>query len=161
MRIFSAALALVLICVPADAADPLLPPKVDLVQKREQLFGAYPEFPAENAMTALRRYGNAISRYEQEVIAGWQQEILERCRQVKEFERFISKRNARGELSPNEYAEHIEAIADERELCDAKNKDTSPLWQLEAELRTMNSKRFTELEVASTLCSRTDDCRTR
>lgn len=159
MRVVLAIVSLVFLGVSAVHAEPSLPPPIDLVQKRDQLFGAYPEFPEENAMSALRRYGNAISRYEQQVIGGWQREIEQRCRQTKDFERHVSRNNQRGELSPNAFSEHQEAIAAERELCDVKNKDSSPLWQLEAELRAMNSQRFAELQDATAICVRNDKCR--
>lgn len=161
MRIPLVGLVCALLSPPAWATEPSLPPEIDLVQKRAQLFEAYPPFPEQNAMTALRRYGNAISRYEQQVIGGWQQEILQRCRQVKDFERHISKPAVRADLSPNELALHEEAIADERLLCDAKHKDTSPLWQLEAELRAMNTSRFNELVLVTTECSSSEECRTK
>ena len=160
MRLVPAFLLLV-VATPAFAGDPELPPPLNLVEKRQELFGAYPEFPVENARSALRRHGAEIQRFEQMVIGGWQQEILERCRQVKAFESFVNKRNRNGELSPNQYAQHLEDIQSEREDCDTRYKETSAFWQLEADLRTMNSERFEQLRTAEVECSRNDECRTR
>lgn len=160
MRLAPAILAFAL-ATPAFAADPELPPQIDLLSKREELFAKYPAFPDENRMSALRRYGSEVNRYEQLVIGGWQQEIAERCNKAKAYERHVNRKNADGEMAPNDLAEAREAIAAEREQCDSRNRETSPLWRLEAELRAMNTERYEELVKATSECASSETCRTQ
>lgn len=159
-------LASVLICMFSSAGGALaqgacpieLPAAIDLTAKRSEMIKAYPALPHPMTAASLRQQGSRHADFEVKVIGGWRSEIEGRCLKVKEVETKVGWMNSRGELSPNDFAACIEAISDERLLCDIKHKSSSPYYALLEEVEKFNAAKFQELTTAWNECSRNNIC---
>jgi hypothetical protein len=149
----SAGVALGQTACPVSMPDPL-----DLVRKRFEMVTAYPTMPDPITAAGLRQQGSKHSIYETSVIGGWRSEIEGRCDSVKVAETKVARLKKRGELSPNEAEACKEAIEDERQLCDIKNKATSPFYHLLGEIEKFNIDKYSELTAAWNECTRNNTC---